>query len=85
MAATFGADINNLFNHPLFSPDATTVAVAGHSLYSVTSTSALIPQRSSPFSLMSRPNPDFGRLDQTFTQDGVDSRRTIRLLLRITF
>jgi SAM-dependent MidA family methyltransferase len=31
------------------------------------------------------PNVDFGRLEQTFTQDGVDSRRTIRLLLRITF
>jgi hypothetical protein len=31
------------------------------------------------------PNDQFGRLLQTFSQEGVDSRRTIRLRLRITF
>jgi len=30
-------------------------------------------------------NDDFGRLKQTFTQEGVADRRTIRLRLRITF
>ena len=30
-------------------------------------------------------NPDFGKLINTFTQEGVDSRRTVRLRLRITF
>jgi hypothetical protein len=30
-------------------------------------------------------NDDFGRLLSTYTQEGVDSRRTIRLRLRITF
>jgi hypothetical protein len=30
-------------------------------------------------------NPDFGRLFSTFSQEGVDSRRTTRLRLRITF
>ena len=31
------------------------------------------------------PNPDFGRLTNTFTQEGVDSRRTVRLRVRVTF
>jgi hypothetical protein len=31
------------------------------------------------------PNPDFGRLITSYTQEGVDSRRTIRLRLRVTF
>ena len=31
------------------------------------------------------PNPDFGRLINSFSQEGVDSRRTVRLRLRITF
>jgi hypothetical protein len=30
-------------------------------------------------------NPDFGRAFSTFSQEGVDSRRTTRLRLRITF
>jgi len=31
------------------------------------------------------PNDDFGRKKQTFSQEGVDGRRTIRLRLRFTF
>ena len=31
------------------------------------------------------PNPDFGRLISSFSQEGIDSRRTVRLRLRITF
>jgi hypothetical protein len=31
------------------------------------------------------PNPDFGRLINSFAQDGIDSRRAIRLRLRVTF
>jgi hypothetical protein len=30
-------------------------------------------------------NPLFGRLVSSFTQEGIDSRRTMRLRLRITF
>ena len=30
-------------------------------------------------------NDQFGLLENTYTQEGVDSRRTIRLRLRITF
>jgi hypothetical protein len=37
-----------------------------------------------PPDLVSR-NDDFGRLLNTYTQEGVDSRRTVRLRLRITF
>lgn len=31
------------------------------------------------------PNPDFGRLINSFSQEGIDSRRSVRLRLRITF
>ena len=31
------------------------------------------------------PNPDFGRLITSYSQEGVDSRRAIRLRLRLTF
>jgi hypothetical protein len=31
------------------------------------------------------PNPDFGRLINTFSQEGIDNRRTVRVRLRITF
>ena len=31
------------------------------------------------------PNPDFGRMQFSNTQENVDSRRTVRLKLRITF
>jgi len=30
-------------------------------------------------------NTDFGRLISSFTQEGIDNRRTVRLRLRITF
>jgi hypothetical protein len=31
------------------------------------------------------PNPDFGRLINSFSQEGIDSRRAVRLRLRITW
>jgi len=31
------------------------------------------------------PNPNFGRLINSFPQEGIDDRRTVRLRLRITF
>jgi hypothetical protein len=31
------------------------------------------------------PNPDFGRLLTSYSQEGVDSRRAVRLKLRIVF
>ena len=44
-------------------------------------TGALLPIQESDISR----NDDFGRLISSFTQEGIDSRRTVRLRLRITF
>jgi hypothetical protein len=89
VSAEFGADIDNVFNHPLFSPDSDygggggPFAFLGDFLISV-DPATLKPVIANPATDII-PNPDFGRLIQTFTQEGVDNRRTIRLLLRITF
>ena len=89
VVATLGADINNLFNHPLWSPDSDTgggggtFALLGDFNISV-DPNTLAPFIKDPVNDVI-PNDEFGRLLQTFTQEGVDSRRTIRLRLRITF
>jgi hypothetical protein len=84
--ASLGADFGNVFNHRLFSPDSDygggggPFAMLGDFNLSV-----------NPATLQLNPitdvtlNDAFGRLLQTFTQEGVDSRRTVRLRLRITF
>lgn len=81
-----GADANNVFNHPLFSPDSNygggggPFAQVGDFNISVDqATGKLLPITDVT------PNPVFGRLINSFSQEGVDSRRTIRLRLRITF
>jgi hypothetical protein len=85
----FGADVDNLFNHPLFSPNADTgggggsFALLGDFVIRVDPvTGKLLPI--DPAQDVT-PNPDFGRLISSFTQEGIDSRRTVRLRLRITF
>jgi Carboxypeptidase regulatory-like domain len=85
VAATFGADIDNLFNHPLFSPDSDYGGGGGPFAFLGDFDIGVDPATLRPVVADVTPNVDFGRLEQTFTQDGVDSRRTIRLLLRITF
>jgi Carboxypeptidase regulatory-like domain/TonB dependent receptor len=84
--AQFGADVNNVFNHPLFSPDqgngggGGTFALLGDFNVNVDQkTGKLLPITDIT------PNPDFGRLITSFSQEGIDSRRTVRLRLRITF
>jgi hypothetical protein len=86
--ATLGADVDNLFNHFLFQPDSDygggggPFAMLGDFLLRVDpNTLQLAPI--SPDDVT--PNPDFGRLVQTFSQEGVSDRRKIRLRLRITF
>jgi hypothetical protein len=80
---TFGADFDNLFNHPLFSPDQeggdAMAALGEFSIHVDPSTRRLLPI--TDFTRY----PDFGRLLATYPQENVDSRRTIRLKLRITF
>ena len=85
----FGADVDNLFNHPLFSPNADegggggSFALLGDFNIRVDpNTGKLIPIDPA---IDITPNPDFGRLISSFTQEGIDNRRTIRLRLRITF
>jgi Carboxypeptidase regulatory-like domain/TonB dependent receptor len=89
--AQIGADVDNVFNHPLFSPDSDSgggggsFALLGDFNIRVNpTTGALLPiGQGHPEDII--PNPDFGRLINSFSQEGVDSRRTVRLRLRITF
>jgi len=85
----FGADVDNIFNHPLFSPDANagggggTFALLGDFNVEVDQTTGkLLPINPATDVNL---NPLFGRLVSSFTQEGIDSRRTVRLRLRITF
>lgn len=86
VTATFGADADNLLNHPLFSPNQDygggggAFALLGNFNVNVDpATAKLLPITDIT------PNPDFGRLINSFSQEGIDSRRSIRLRLRITF
>jgi hypothetical protein len=79
LRAELGADFNNILNHPLKSPDNYDIGLLGNFTMGVNPTT-LGPEYTS----VTR-NPDFGRLITSYTQEGVDSRRTIRLRLRVTF
>lgn len=89
VAMSIGADINNVFNHRLFAPDndygggGGPFAMLGDFNLTVNPSTLQLnpidPENDVTF------NPDFGRLVNTFSQEGVDSRRTIRLRARITF
>jgi len=75
-----GADFNNVFNHPLFSPLDTSFASLGNFLISLDGAGnpVILPDNVSP-------NPDFGRNNISYTQEGIDNRRSVRLRLRFTF
>jgi hypothetical protein len=90
VTATLGADFDNVFNHPLLSPDQSDSGGAGGAPFALLgdfnvqvdqATGKLLPIAEADISR----NPDFGRLFQSFSQEGVDSRRSVRLRLRITF
>ncbi|MBZ5685607.1 MAG: carboxypeptidase regulatory-like domain-containing protein [Acidobacteriia bacterium] len=96
VVASLGADFNNLFNHPLRAPNAdfaggggTFAYLGGFNIGINPSTFApelkMNADRTGPADDRFNPNPDFGRAFETFPQEGVDSRRTVRLRLRITF
>jgi Carboxypeptidase regulatory-like domain len=85
VTATLGADINNVFNHPLFSPDSDYGGGGGPFSNLGDFSLGVDPATLKPTIADFSTNPDFGRLINTFTQEGVDSRRTVRLRLRITF
>jgi hypothetical protein len=93
--ASLGADIDNIFNHALFSPDQDngggggTFAMLGDFALGVDPTTKQIGIATDDGTPTGVPqvfrNPDFGKLLNSFSQEGVDSRRTVRLRLRITF
>jgi hypothetical protein len=83
--ASLGADIDNLFNHALFSPDQDNGGGGG--LFAQLGEFSLgVDPTTKQINIADlAPNLDFGKLLNSFSQEGVDSRRTVRLRLRITF
>ena len=95
MSVQLGADIDNVFNHPILSPDANdgggggTFAQLGDFYVGVDQNTPPAPGKQ-PKLLPITPdlvniNSDFGRLYRSYEQEGVDSRRSIRLRARLTF
>lgn len=96
VSAQLGADIDNIFNHPLLSPDSDygggggAFALLGDFNVRVDpNTGKLLPIGYDENGIYHpediTPNDDFGRLIHSFTQEGINNRRTVRLRLRITF
>jgi hypothetical protein len=89
VTAQLGADMDNVFNHPLLSPNADagggggTFALLGDFLLRVDPNTANLLPIDTVNDVF--PNPDFGRLKSSFSQEGINNRRTVRLRLRITF
>jgi hypothetical protein len=82
--ADLGADFNNILNHPLLSPDQ---GGADSGFMQLGDFNIAVDQKTGKLLPITdvTPNPNFGRLITSYTQEGVDSRRTVRLKLRITF
>ena len=92
VTAELGADFNNLFNHPIKMPnldfaDSSFSYLGGFNIdvNPTTLQPELQADATDPTGFNINRNPDFGRAFSTFPQEGVDSRRTTRLRLRITF
>jgi len=87
----FGADVDNIFNHPLLSPDQNTgggggpFAKLGAFFIRVDPNTLKIEPIGQTHPTDVIRNDLFGRLQSSFTQEGVNNRRTIRLRLRLTF
>ena len=86
VTATLGADFDNIFNHPIRMPnqdfgDSSFSYLGG---FDVTVDPTIDPTLNPVLEDMN-PNSDFARAYSTFPQEGIDSRRTIRLRLRVTF
>jgi hypothetical protein len=77
-----GADFNNVFNHPLLSPLTTDFGNVGDFLVSLNAAGqpVIINDDDHVFR-----NPNFGRINQSFSQEGIDNRRSVRLKARLTF
>jgi hypothetical protein len=75
-----GVDFNNIFNHPLLSPLDVEFANLGDFLVGLNAAGQPVILPENVF-----PNPDFGRQNNSFSQEGIDNRRSVRLKLRLTF
>ena len=75
-----GVDFNNIFNHPLLSPLDVEFANLGDFLVSLNAAGQPVILPENVF-----PNDDFGRQNNSFSQEGIDNRRSVRLKLRLTF
>jgi len=75
-----GVDFNNIFNHPLLSPLDVEFANLGDFAVSLNAAGqpVILPEN------VNR-NPDFGLQNNSFSQEGIDNRRSVRLKLRLTF
>ncbi|HZB47153.1 MAG TPA: TonB-dependent receptor, partial [Pyrinomonadaceae bacterium] len=76
-----GADFNNIFNHPLKSPQDPYFARVGEFAIAVDPATKKVII---PASGVTR-NPLFGRTIDSFRQEGIEDRRLVRLKLRLTF
>jgi hypothetical protein len=95
VTATLGADFDNIFNHPIKMPnqdfgDSSFSYLGGFNIQINPNTLRPMLARTDPTDPTSailpfNRNSDFGRPFSTFSQEGIDSRRTTRLRLRITF
>jgi hypothetical protein len=95
VTATLGADFDNIFNHPIKMPnqdfaDSSFSYLGGFNIQINPNTLRPMLARVDPTDPTSailpfNRNSDFGRAFSTFSQEGIDSRRTTRLRLRITF
>jgi hypothetical protein len=84
MKLEVGADFNNVFNHPLKSPTNPDAAFNFTSLGTFFIDVDPATGRILPITRID-PNPNFGKLNRSFNDEGIDNRRSIRLKLRFTF
>ena len=99
VALQIGADINNVLNHPMLSPDISDgggcegcFANVGTFYLTVDQSTPGTPGNApkvNPVDMTDpdqfSPNPDFGHLFRSYDQEGITSNRQIRLRGRITF
>jgi hypothetical protein len=87
VVVNFGADFNNIFNHPIKMPNSD--FGGGFDVFANVGDISVMPNSPTfPTGLTYEdvsPNDLFGIPSQTFPQEGIDSRRTARVRLRITF
>lgn len=79
-----GAEFNNIFNHRLLSPDFDTgTGLSNLGTFDVRVNPTTRKVEIDPASVDR--NVNFGRFFDSFSQENIDSRRTVRVTLRLTF